>query len=30
MAKTIDKKTNKKIENEKDPKKKMLLQEDFD
>ena len=30
MIKIIDKKTNKEIENEKDPKKKMLLQEDFD
>ena len=30
MAKTIDKKTNKEIENEKDPQKKMLLQKDFD
>ena len=30
MAKIIDKKTNKEIENEKDPLKKMMLQEDFD
>ena len=30
MTKTIDKKTNKEIENEKDPIKKMMLQEDFD
>ena len=30
MAKTINKKTNKEIENEKDPQKKMLLQEDYD
>ena len=30
MTKTIDKKTNKEIENEKDPQKKMLLQKDFD
>ena len=30
MAKTIDKKTNEEIENEKDPQKKMLLQEDYD
>ena len=30
MAKTIDKKTNKEIENEKDPQKKILLQKDYD